>query len=104
MPNAFVTRGKRLFVLPVLLATVFGFHLLIRGIAPAEAQNDLPAIMFVTQPPFGSDFITLNAVFGNHQPRTGLAPRGGDLWIRSCFKFCNRCFKKVCVFNKQKSM
>ncbi len=82
MPNAFVTRGKRLLVLPVLLATIFGVHLLIRGTAPAGAQNDLPAIMFVTQPPFGADFISINAVFGNHLPRTQLAPRGGDLWIR----------------------
>jgi uncharacterized protein (TIGR03437 family) len=48
----------------------------------ATAQNALPTIMFVTQPPFGKDFISINAVFGNHQPRTGLAPRGGDLWIR----------------------
>lgn len=54
----------------------------LRNAAPASAQNALPTIMFVTQPPFGNDFITVNAVFGNHQPRTGLAPRGGDLWIR----------------------
>lgn len=82
MPTALVTRGKRLLVLPVLLAIIFGIHWFIRGIAPAEAQNDLPTIMFVTQPPFGADFISVNAVFGNHQPRTQLAPRGGDLWIR----------------------
>ncbi|MBI1764560.1 MAG: hypothetical protein HYR56_24305 [Acidobacteria bacterium] len=82
MAIALVTRGKRLFILPVLLATMFGFHWFIRGIAPAGAQNDLPAIMFVTQPPFGADFISVNAVFGNHLPRTQLAPRGGDLWIR----------------------
>ena len=42
----------------------------------------LPTIMFVTQPPFGADFITVNATFGNHQARTAFAPRGGDLYIR----------------------
>ena len=48
----------------------------------ATAQNALPTLIFVAQPPFGKDFISTNAVFGNHQPRTGLAPRGGDLWLR----------------------
>ncbi|MBS1812468.1 MAG: hypothetical protein JST84_30155 [Acidobacteria bacterium] len=42
----------------------------------------LPTILFVTQPPFGADFITVNATFGNHQARTAFAPRGGDLYIR----------------------
>jgi len=45
----------------------------------ATAQVALPTLIFGTQPPFGEDFISINAVFGNHQPRTGLAPRGGDL-------------------------
>jgi hypothetical protein len=39
-------------------------------------------ILFVTQPPFGADFTTVNAVFGNHLGHTGSAPRGGDLYIR----------------------
>ena len=39
-------------------------------------------ILFVTQAPFGSDFTTVNSVFGNHQGNTGAGPRGGDLWIR----------------------
>ncbi len=47
-----------------------------------QAQNALPAIMFVTQPPFGGDFASANAVFGNHNPYTGSTPRGGDLYIR----------------------
>jgi uncharacterized protein (TIGR03437 family) len=42
----------------------------------------LPPILFVTQPPFGADFISVNATFGNHQARTALTPRGGDLYIR----------------------
>ena len=42
----------------------------------------LPPILFVTQPPFGADFISVNATFGNHQARTAFAPRGGDLYIR----------------------
>lgn len=42
----------------------------------------LPPILFVTQPPFGTDFISVNAVFGNHQARTAKTPRGGDLYIR----------------------
>lgn len=42
----------------------------------------LPPLLFVTQPPFGADFISVNATFGNHQARTALAPRGGDLYVR----------------------
>ncbi len=38
--------------------------------------------MFVTQPPFGNDFTTINSTFGNHLGHTGAAPRGGDLYIR----------------------
>ena len=38
-----------------------------------------PAVLFVTQPPFGNDFATVNAVFGNHRAETGSTPRGGDL-------------------------
>ncbi len=38
--------------------------------------------MFVTQPPFGGDFSTVNATFGNHNASTAYTPRGGDLYIR----------------------
>ncbi|MBI3777515.1 MAG: hypothetical protein HY274_01120, partial [Gammaproteobacteria bacterium] len=38
--------------------------------------------MFVTQPPFGADFASVNATFGNHDPSTGQTPRGGDLYLR----------------------
>lgn len=41
-----------------------------------------PAVMFVTQAPFGGDFTSTNATFGNHEANTGSTPRGGDLWIR----------------------
>ncbi len=41
-----------------------------------------PTIMFVTQPPFGLDATSINAVNGNHRADTGHAPRGGDLFIR----------------------
>ncbi len=54
-----------------------GWALLAAGPAAAE-----PVILFVTQPPFGADFATVNAVFGNHVPYTGSTPRGGDLYIR----------------------
>ncbi len=56
----------------------------IAGISPHEATatTPTPAVMFVTQVPFGSDFATVNAVFGNHDPYTGGCPRGGDLWVR----------------------
>jgi hypothetical protein len=52
--------------------------------APAgfTAAIELPSILFVTQPPYGADFATVNATFGNHQGHTGAAPRGGDLYIR----------------------
>jgi hypothetical protein len=46
---------------------------------PAAAE---PTILFVTQPPFGGDFASVNAVFGNHRAETIGTPRGGDLWIR----------------------
>lgn len=47
----------------------------------AAAATTTP-IMFVTQPPFGGDFTSVNAVFGNHRGTTGSTPRGGDLYIR----------------------
>lgn len=56
-----------------------GFH---ARISPVRAMDALPTIMFVTQPPFGGDFASANAVFGNHNPYTGSSPRGGDLYIR----------------------
>lgn len=49
------------------------------GARPALAE---PTILFVTQPPFGGDFVSVNAVFGNHRAETTSTPRGGDLWIR----------------------
>ncbi len=49
---------------------------------PVQAMDALPTIMFVTQPPFGADFASANAVFGNHNPYVGSTPRGGDLYIR----------------------
>jgi len=47
-------------------------------VSPAAGQD----ILFVTQPPFGSDFTTINSTFGNHLGHTGAAPRGGDLYLR----------------------
>jgi hypothetical protein len=58
------------------------------AVAGAAARRDAsagvasPTIMFVTQAPFGADFATVNATFGNHDPYTGSCPRGGDLYIR----------------------
>jgi uncharacterized protein (TIGR03437 family) len=70
------------FVLGGLACALCTWALLPSHLETATAQPGLPTILFVTQPPFGKDFISVNAVFGNHQPRTALAPRGGDLWIR----------------------
>jgi hypothetical protein len=50
--------------------------------AAAVTNSAPPVIMFVTQPPFGGDFASTNAVFGNHDPYVGSTPRGGDLYIR----------------------
>jgi hypothetical protein len=47
---------------------------------PARAAD--PVILFVTQPPFGADFATVNSTFGNQNGETEAAPRGGDLYIR----------------------
>ena len=48
----------------------------------ATSAATLPTILFVTQAPFGNDFITVNATFGNQRANTNFAPRGGDLYIR----------------------
>ena len=39
-------------------------------------------ILFVTQVPIPSDYLTVASTFGNHRPGPNAAPRGGDLWIR----------------------
>ncbi|MDX2170964.1 MAG: hypothetical protein SF182_28100 [Deltaproteobacteria bacterium] len=52
------------------------------GRAAAVTNSVAPVILFVTQPPFGGDFASTNAVFGNHDPYVGSTPRGGDLYIR----------------------
>ena len=58
--------------------------LLLAGVASrdAGAAPVAPTVMFVTQVPFGADFASTNATFGNHDPYTGNTPRGGDLYIR----------------------
>jgi hypothetical protein len=52
----------------------------------ARVQDPLPRttnpILFVTQVPVASDYLTVASTFGNHRPGPGQAPRGGDLWIR----------------------
>ena len=50
--------------------------------ARVDVASVAPTVMFVTQVPFGGDFASGNAVFGNHLPYTGNMSRGGDLWIR----------------------
>lgn len=60
------------------LATISAALLVSLVASHALAQD----ILFVTQPPFGSDFTTVNATFGNHRGHTGAAPRGGDLYLR----------------------
>ena len=39
-------------------------------------------ILFATQVPNASDFVTIGSTFGNHHGQPNSAPRGGDLWIR----------------------
>ena len=56
--------------------------LLLTAVAWAAPAAAAPTILFVTQPPFGGDFASANAVFGNHRAETTSTPRGGDLWIR----------------------
>ena len=52
------------------------------GASAVTSSGTPPAILFVTQPPFGGDFASANAVFANHQAYVGSTPRGGDLYIR----------------------
>lgn len=51
-------------------------------LALAPGAVGASTVLFVTQPPFGNDFATANAVFANHRAETASTPRGGDLWIR----------------------
>jgi len=46
---------------------------------PVQTANP---ILFVTQVPVTSDYLTVASTFGNHRPGPNAAPRGGDLWIR----------------------
>ena len=50
-----------------------------KGIPPTMPSNP---ILFVTQIPIGFDYLTIGSVFGNHQPSSAQAGRGGDLYIR----------------------
>ncbi len=48
------------------------------GTGPATANP----ILFVTQVPVVSDFLTVGSTFGNHDGSPRAVARGGDLWIR----------------------
>jgi hypothetical protein len=49
---------------------------------PAVVVTTPYPILFVTQVPVVSDFLTVASTFGNHDPSPRAVPRGGDLWIR----------------------
>ncbi len=54
---------------------------------PASPQSNPPVqstnpILFVTQVPVVSDYLTVASTFGNHDPSPRAVPRGGGLWIR----------------------
>ncbi|MBI1765848.1 MAG: hypothetical protein HYR56_30960 [Acidobacteria bacterium] len=79
-PAARYTRGlKKLLLLTfcVVVAVVFNPPL-----TRQAATAQLPTLLFVTQPPFGLDATSVNAVNGNHRADTGHTPRGGDLYLR----------------------
>ncbi len=68
-------------------------HLVLAALGAIVAATLLPASVvvqtsalrpswFVTQPPFGGDFTSVNATSGNHEANTFSTPRGGDLYIR----------------------
>ena len=76
------TRSIKFFIIAVILLIT----LMLVDVPKLSTSAMLPAnfltIMFVTQPPLGADFTTVNATFGNHLGSTFKAPRGGDLYIR----------------------
>jgi uncharacterized protein (TIGR03437 family) len=73
------SRKYKFLSLTILCLVVFA---LVREPNLRTKAAQLPPLLFVTQPPFGADFISVNATFGNHQARTALTPRGGDLYLR----------------------
>src|SRR5262245_48981086 len=69
-------RGSLLWLAPVLLAErAHGYQ------DPGPVRTAHP-ILFVTQVPVVSDYLTVASTFGNQVAEPGRAPRGGDLWIR----------------------
>lgn len=62
------------------LGAAIAILLIIGAPAPAQVTTANP-VLFVSQVPIGT-FGTVTAVFGNHIPGVGNAPRGGDLVLR----------------------
>ncbi len=77
-----MNRTLKILVTTGLLTFIFFLLSISNSYIKTTRAAQLPPIMFVTQPPFGADFVSVNATFGNHRGSTRFAPRGGDLYIR----------------------
>ncbi len=69
------------FVLAITIMALSFTSAIYRAVVQTPVNTANP-ILFVTQVPVLGDFISVNAVFGNHQPTMQNAGRGGDLYIR----------------------
>ncbi len=74
-------KNRYRFVLAITIMTLGFTPAIYRAVAQTPVNTANP-ILFVTQVPIPGDFITVNAVFGNHQAEMENAGRGGDLYIR----------------------
>ena len=77
-----LARSIKFFIIAIILFITLTLVDVPKLSTSAMLPANFPTIMFVTQPPLGADFTTVNATFGNHLGSTFKAPRGGDLYIR----------------------
>jgi hypothetical protein len=67
---------------PRLISLLLGIAAFFSILVSSALALPTNPVVFVTQPPWPSDFTTVNATFGNHLAAMSSVPRGGDLYIR----------------------
>jgi hypothetical protein len=74
-----VMKNRYRFVLAITIMALSFTPAIYQAVAQTPVNPANP-LLFVTQVPIPNDFITVTAVFGNHQPTMLNAGRGGDLY------------------------